>query len=657
MRLGHAQRVTILARESSSAAELVGATAPKGSSAPSAFDEVLADAFGSCAFGTPGNPDDHRQKEEERPTTSQSAPTESDSISKPAALSPRASGSQTTYGETRVRPEMRPIPRASTSASRPSASKEAPLSSTETARPLPPGSVPSATSTATSAGTTPGDAPTDESNLRYCRREAQSEDADRSAYAATAVSPGRTRPPTSSADRASFASVDPTSPHRDAQDSLPPAQGLSLGTSSVSSPTTAMAASVDPSKPRSGAKAASDSPLVREDVYSSEKTLPAPSASTAAKSVASAPPFSADGYPGIEEKGESLSPPTAGSAWAPGRSAPPLPQSGRSLMPESHEDAEVPTAPPDTAPTASGDRESASSVRGESALLEQLPQEAKSPSLENHKEGQEPATSSAAPSPLQSGLDTTSSFRDLEGSPEHLAPTKGGDPATSAVASKTLTGDRDSASPWEPTGTTPDPASGQTPSTQRAAENTNDEETRRGANELEAAFGFQSLGEATQLRSEPFALPTLLAQGRRAVDPSTEDWAPSGTLTSGDANLRLSSAVLGEVSLHVRVKDSAATIRLEADSTASLEGRTHELARDLASQGLSLAHLELTQREAPPTEAPREPAALDGRGSAQGDDASGRNPERDDERYRADEAPPLPSWSARAPKSKHDVTA
>jgi hypothetical protein len=72
-----------------------------------------------------------------------------------------------------------------------------------------------------------------------------------------------------------------------------------------------------------------------------------------------------------------------------------------------------------------------------------------------------------------------------------------------------------------------------------------------------------------------------------------------GTLLAHAAHLRLESETLGDLALHLRVRDGVAHVRVEGDQAAQLAGRGHELQRALAAEGLKLGHLEIDRPVVP----------------------------------------------------------
>jgi flagellar hook-length control protein FliK len=129
--------------------------------------------------------------------------------------------------------------------------------------------------------------------------------------------------------------------------------------------------------------------------------------------------------------------------------------------------------------------------------------------------------------------------------------------------------------------------------------------------------------------------------------------AVTGVLLPAAAHLRVSSEALGEITLHLRIHDGAAHVRIEADAGAAVEARAPELARALAAEGIGLARLEVEPRSTPAApSAPQSGAQGRAGGEAGGRGQDGRP---DPEASRAAPAPNPPRTRAR--RSEHDVTA
>ncbi len=72
-----------------------------------------------------------------------------------------------------------------------------------------------------------------------------------------------------------------------------------------------------------------------------------------------------------------------------------------------------------------------------------------------------------------------------------------------------------------------------------------------------------------------------------------------GTILPHTAHLRLESETLGDLALHLRVRDGVAHVRMEGEQAAQLAGRGQELQRALAAEGLKLGQLEIEKPAVP----------------------------------------------------------
>ncbi len=155
---------------------------------------------------------------------------------------------------------------------------------------------------------------------------------------------------------------------------------------------------------------------------------------------------------------------------------------------------------------------------------------------------------------------------------------------------------------------------------------------------------------------EPSPLPAL------AVEPG--ETVISGAVLSSTAHLHVSSEALGEVALHLRIQDGAASLRMEGADRSAVEAHAPELARALAAEGIGLARLELTPRGgSDPGTGGGQGAGADGR-PQQGGGSTGSSPQGQQRSEPAPEAQALrrstPAPSPRrtpAHDGQHDVTA
>jgi hypothetical protein len=120
------------------------------------------------------------------------------------------------------------------------------------------------------------------------------------------------------------------------------------------------------------------------------------------------------------------------------------------------------------------------------------------------------------------------------------------------------------------------------------------------------------------------AAPPRAAPALPQEPPQT---ALAGTILPHTAHLRLESETLGDLALHLRVRDGVAHVRVEGEQAAQLAGRGHELKQALAAEGLKLGHLEVErpQVQGAPQGGQAQTAADQGSPQGQRD-----RPERDD---------------------------
>jgi hypothetical protein len=99
------------------------------------------------------------------------------------------------------------------------------------------------------------------------------------------------------------------------------------------------------------------------------------------------------------------------------------------------------------------------------------------------------------------------------------------------------------------------------------------------------------------LSSEPSSRPSSLPQpaARAAELPQ----AVLGAILPNGADLKLQSDTLGELSLHLRVRDGVAHLRVEGEQAAQVVGHGQELQRALAAEGLKLGRLEVDRPAVP----------------------------------------------------------
>jgi hypothetical protein len=131
-----------------------------------------------------------------------------------------------------------------------------------------------------------------------------------------------------------------------------------------------------------------------------------------------------------------------------------------------------------------------------------------------------------------------------------------------------------------------------------------------------------------------------------------------GAILPGGAHLRLESEGMGDLALHLRVRDGVAHLRVEGEQAGQLVGRGQELQRALAAEGLKLGQLEVERPPAPS-------AALgDGARTAGEQGQAGGQPGQPQDRPDRDPGPAAqgagPATSARRPTGRataHHVEA
>lgn len=86
--------------------------------------------------------------------------------------------------------------------------------------------------------------------------------------------------------------------------------------------------------------------------------------------------------------------------------------------------------------------------------------------------------------------------------------------------------------------------------------------------------------------------PPPAARGAPVLPPEPAQGSLGGAILPNAAHLRLESEGLGDLALHLRIRDGVAHLRVEGDQAGLLVGRGQELQRALAAEGLKLGHLE-----------------------------------------------------------------
>lgn len=133
-----------------------------------------------------------------------------------------------------------------------------------------------------------------------------------------------------------------------------------------------------------------------------------------------------------------------------------------------------------------------------------------------------------------------------------------------------------------------------------------------------AATALASAGGPAAARDATFAEPLTSAA---LVRPGQEA-AADGAVLRNAAHLRVAAPGVGELELHLRIRDGVAHVRVDGDAARVVESHAAELSRALAGEGLKLGQLD--------AKAPT--VASSSAGSAHGDAASHHHRERGHER-------------------------
>lgn len=92
----------------------------------------------------------------------------------------------------------------------------------------------------------------------------------------------------------------------------------------------------------------------------------------------------------------------------------------------------------------------------------------------------------------------------------------------------------------------------------------------------------------------PSVAPVELQAIRHVEAPAAAD----GAVLQHSAHLRVEAPGVGELELHLRVRDGIAHLRVDGDAARVIESRVADLSRALASQGLELGTLDVREPEA-----------------------------------------------------------
>jgi len=132
----------------------------------------------------------------------------------------------------------------------------------------------------------------------------------------------------------------------------------------------------------------------------------------------------------------------------------------------------------------------------------------------------------------------------------------------------------------------------------------------RSASREDSAAGPRGDRSASAASPSP-AQPSALEDRRSTRDsihsaaaPATVPLAAEGGLEGAvlphAAHLRVESGLLGQIELHVRVRDGVAHVRLEGPAAIAAQSQLPELRSALAREGLALGEVEITPTSAPP---------------------------------------------------------
>jgi hypothetical protein len=122
------------------------------------------------------------------------------------------------------------------------------------------------------------------------------------------------------------------------------------------------------------------------------------------------------------------------------------------------------------------------------------------------------------------------------------------------------------------------------------------------------------------------------------------DVTADGAVLRNAAHLRISAPGVGDLELHLRVRDGVAHVRVDGDAGRALESRAAELSRALAGEGLKLGAL-----DAKPAPAAAASFADAGSSSSRDHGSSGR--------HRDDPSAPPPPTSPPAPRRAPGATS
>jgi flagellar hook-length control protein FliK len=149
----------------------------------------------------------------------------------------------------------------------------------------------------------------------------------------------------------------------------------------------------------------------------------------------------------------------------------------------------------------------------------------------------------------------------------------------------------------------------------------------RTAHPAEATPPPQALAQPALPPPEPAGRPAAVPRGAPLQPPELPQTLLGGAILPHTAHLRLESESLGDLALHLRVRDGVAHLRVEGEQAGRLAGRSHELQQALAAEGLALGQLELERPAVPAAPAGQPPRSAADQGTPQGER---ERPERDE---------------------------
>jgi hypothetical protein len=173
------------------------------------------------------------------------------------------------------------------------------------------------------------------------------------------------------------------------------------------------------------------------------------------------------------------------------------------------------------------------------------------------------------------------------------APERGAKPALTRDAAPSLSSPSVAKQPLAPS------SSGK----QAAGHGRDSEKSREPARAVEPAAALTRPEPASPSAPAEAKGPVKPAAERASADPASALPPPpgwqdvSGAVLRNAAHLRVETAELGALSLHLRVHDGALHLRVDGEAARTVEARAGELSRALAGEGLRLAPIEASLRE------------------------------------------------------------